>query len=495
MKRFIHTHLLLLIVFITGAAVLVIEVAATRILSVYFGNTIFTVSSVLSVVLLALSLGYFIGGRLADKKASELLFFQIIALSGLSVFLLQLLNIYLIPEISSSLSLQHGPLVASTLLFLLPGFLLGMLSPLVAKLQNVRLAQVGIGQITGDVFFWSTLGSIVGSLLTGFYLIPSFGVNQIIVGTGVLLLLMGLLGIVMSHKTSFTKLHVILFLLAVPVIHMSFIWMSDNKMGNGIVFAADGLYDNITIYDGIYDGKRARFLQQSTDASSAMYLDSPELVYPYTKYYETYKLIKPDIKTALVIGGGAYSVPKALLQADSDVVVDVAEIEPEMFEISKRYFLVPDDPRLVNHVEDGRRFLAYSQKQYDVIFVDAFHTSIPSHLTTEEFFQLSKSKLAPDGVFIMNAIGSLRDIKPSFLLSELKTFRSVYNNNHVFAVYSPSYDMTQNVMLVGYNTEKRIDPGMWSQNVVNHAPFDLSSHPTFTDNYAPVEYFITKHQE
>lgn len=484
-----------MIVFITGAAVLVIEVAATRILSVYFGNTIFTVSSVLSVVLLALSLGYYIGGRLADKKASELLFFQIIALSGLSVFLLQILNIYLIPQISRDLSLQHGPLIASILLFLLPGFLLGMLSPLVAKLQYTRLSQLGIGRITGDVFFWSTLGSIVGSLLTGFYLIPSFGVNQIIVGTGILLLFIGLLGIVASRKTSLTKFHIILFLLAAPVIHMGFVWLSDSRFGNTTVFAADGVYDNIIIYDGLYDGKRARFLQQSTDASSAMYLDSPELVYAYSKYYDAYKAVKPDIKTALVIGGGAYSVPKALLQADPDVVVDVAEIEPEIFEISKRYFLVPDDKRLVNHVEDGRRFLADSNKQYDVIFVDAFHTSIPSHLTTVEFFQLSKSKLASDGVFIMNIIGSLRDETPSFLLSELKTFRSVYNNNNVFAVYSPSYNQEQNVMLVGYNTDKRIDPGIWTQNVVSHASFDLSSHPVFTDNYAPVEYFITKHQE
>ena len=91
--KFMQKYLLLIIVFLTGAAVLVIEVTATRILSVYFGNTIFTVSSVISVILLALSLGYFVGGRLADKRASELLFYQIIALSGLSVFLLQILKI------------------------------------------------------------------------------------------------------------------------------------------------------------------------------------------------------------------------------------------------------------------------------------------------------------------------------------------------------------------------------------------------------------------
>lgn len=125
MQRFFHSYLLLIIVFITGAAVLVIEVTATRILSVYFGNTIFTVSSVLTVILLALSLGYFFGGRLADRKASEKLFYQLIAFSGVSVLLLQLLNIMFLPFISSNLSMQYGPLLASVLLFLLPDFYSG----------------------------------------------------------------------------------------------------------------------------------------------------------------------------------------------------------------------------------------------------------------------------------------------------------------------------------------------------------------------------------
>ncbi len=499
-NNFFKNYLLLIIVFITGAAVLVIEVAATRILSVYFGNTIFTVSSVISVILLALSLGYFVGGRLADKRASEYLFFQLIALSGLSVFLLQLLNSILIPSISGMFSLQYGPMVTSLFLFLFPGFLLGMLSPLVATLQKVRLKTQGIGQITGDVFFWSTLGSIVGSVATGFYLIPTFGVSQIILGVGMTLVAIGLWGMITSGKLIGSRKKILIFFIGVSLIQILFVVILDTLKQKDVVYASDGVYDNILIFDHAYEGKPTRFLQQATDASSAMYLDSPELVYDYTKYYSVYKLVSLDIKNALVIGGGAYSVPKALLTADPDVVVDVAEIEPDLFTVGKKYFRVPDDQRLVNHVEDGRRFLQDTDKKYDVLFIDAFHFSIPAHLTTKEFFALSREKLSTEGMCIVNIIGSLSNEKPSFLLSEIKTFKSVYPNSYFFALSSPTKTYPQNIIMVGYNSEKKLDlsslqtDDMFLASIPEHLirveDYLLEEHPVFTDDYAPAEYFI-----
>lgn len=474
---------LLSIVFITGAAVLVIEVAATRILSPYFGNTIFTVSSVLTVILLALSLGYYFGGRLADQRASEKFFYKLIALSGGSVLLLQLLNVMFLPFLSTTLSLQYGPLIASVLLFLLPGFLLGLLSPLVITLQHQRLPKQGIGQIAGEVFFWSTLGSIVGSLATGFFLIPHVGVSQIILGTGMLLLSIGLIGL--SRRYVF----IVLFL---PFISLGFSSLHDSILNANAVYAADGTYDNMYIYDGEYKGQKTRFLKQGTDASSAMFLDSQDLVYDYTKYYSVYKLTNPNIRNALVIGGGAYSVPKALLQDVSDVSVDVAEIEPGLFDIGKKYFRVPNDPRLQNHVEDGRRFLQTTDKKYDLIFTDAFHFSIPAHLTTQEFFKLSKEKLAPKGVFVMNIGGRLVDETPSFLLSEIKTFRSIYPNSDFFAVYSPDIKGVQNIIMVGYNGSEKVD--FDKEHRIDSTKYKVDEHPLFTDDYAPAEYFIAKDQ-
>ncbi len=501
-KSFINNVFLLFIIFITGAAILVLEVTATRMLSVYFGNTIYTFSSIISVILLALSLGYFMGGRLADKKGSEFLFYQLIALSGLSVFVLHLVHIYLIPQLSTQLTLRDGPLVSSLLLFLLPGLLLGMLSPLVAQLQKARLKKQGIGHITGDVFFWSTLGSIFGSIGAGFYLIPTYGIREIIIGVAIILFCIGLLGMfIPRHKNSSIGKVVVLFL-TLPIVHLTLISFNLLRENPAVVYRDEGLYDNIVIYDGEFFDTPARFLQQATDASSAMYLSSDELVYDYTKYYEVYKLVTNRPQHALVIGGGAYSVPKALLQDDPKVIVDVAEIEPELLSIGQKYFRVPKDSRLKNHVEDGRRFMMDSNSKYDIIFSDAYHFSIPAHLTTKEFFELSKSRLSQDGVFVANIIGNLGEQSPSFLFSEMKTFKSVYPNSYFFAVDTFEPNVPQNIVMVGYNGETGVnllsvdttEPFLTQlpSHRIDLDKYDLAPHAIFTDNYAPVEYFISK---
>ena len=101
-----------------------------------------------------------------------------------------------------------------------------------------------------------------------------------------------------------------------------------------------------------------RFFRQDGDASSAMFLNSSDLVYDYTKYYDAYKLAQPSINDALIIGAGAYSIPKALLEKEKEAHVDVVDVEPSLLEVGKKYFAVPEDKRLGNHIEDGRRFLS-----------------------------------------------------------------------------------------------------------------------------------------
>lgn len=503
MKQFIHKNILLFVVFFTGAAVLVLEVTATRVLSAFFGSTIYTVSSVISVILLALSLGYYIGGRLADKAGTATLFYAIITISGVSVFVLHFLKLLVAPFISQQFSIQDGPLILSMVLFFLPGFLLGTLSPIVVKLQKQHMTKDGVGKVAGDVFFWSTLGSIVGSLATGFYLIPSFGVDQIIAGVGGVLLALGLVGLATCSKDSLTKLKFFLLLPFALLVQFSVLFIQHYLDEPAVIFSKDGVYGSLIIYDGIHNDKPARFFQQDIDSSSAMYLDSSELVYDYTKYYELYTLAHPTISDALVIGAGVYSIPKALLEKDRHVRVDVVDIEPSLIELGREYFQVPSDPRLANYVEDGRRFLYDRDKKYDLIFGDAFHFSIPQHLATKEFFELSKSRLKPEGMYMMNIIGTLANTKPSFVLSELRTFKSVFPNSYFFAVRNPRSDTLQNIVIVGYNSEKKLDLSRAEslpneslknapKNLIAVEELGLEQHPIFTDNYAPVEFYISK---
>ncbi len=137
-KKFVKRYTLPVAVFITGACVLIIEIVATRILAPYFGNTIYSVSSVISVVLAALSVGYYIGGRVADKHPSQKLFFLLILFSGVLVLCIQLLQLSLLPVLGYSLPLSTGPLIVSCILFFFPSFLLGMLSPCSSVRRRIR---------------------------------------------------------------------------------------------------------------------------------------------------------------------------------------------------------------------------------------------------------------------------------------------------------------------------------------------------------------------
>ena len=121
----------------------------------------------------------------------------------------------------------------------------------------------------------------------------------------------------------------------------------------------------------------------------------------------------------VVLGGGAYSVPKALLKDLPDAEVDVAEIEPSLFDLGKNYFAVPDDARLHNFVQDGRRFLQETDASYGLIFSDVYASlySVPAQFTTKEFFALAKSRLEPDGLFVANLIGDVSRQEPSFIFS------------------------------------------------------------------------------
>ncbi|OGH11830.1 MAG: hypothetical protein A2857_03995 [Candidatus Levybacteria bacterium RIFCSPHIGHO2_01_FULL_36_15] len=501
LSSFFQRNFLSFVVFVTGACVLIIEVVATRILSPYFGNTIYTVSSVISIILLGLSMGYYLGGRFADTHPSKKWFYAIILVSGFSVFFLQLLTSSLLPILGYQLTIVNGPLITSLLLFFLPSFFLGTLSPFAIKIQESDYANEGIGKITGNIFFWSTFGSIFGSLSAGFYMIPQFGINQIVSFVGTALILLGILGLI-TTKNKIKKIPIaLLFLITLFAI------LNSDKPAVKTIYSKDGVYEKIQIYDGVYNGKPTRFFMQDKSYSGAMFLDSDDLVFDYTKYYAIYKILNPDIKNTLVIGGGAYSIPKALLKENQDIKVDVAEIEPSLFELGKKYFKVPDDKRLTNYTEDGRRLLVDGKKNYDLIFSDVYYSlySIPAHFTTREFFALARDKLNNKGIFIANLIGSLSRQNPSLIFSEIKTFRSIFPNSYFFATTNPNDINLQNIIMVGYKNERIIgfntpeiknnpNPILSSldKKLINLNRFDLSQNQILSDNFSPVEYLTAK---
>jgi spermidine synthase len=490
---------------------LIVEVVGVRVLSPFYGNTIFTVSSVISVILLALSCGYYAGGRVADRHPTLEYFFGLILVSGLTLLFFYSLGTIVLPILSSKLSISLGPLVSATLLFLLPALVLGMLSPYAVKLQSVQFPEQGVGSVAGSIFFWSTLGSIAGSLSAGFVLIPHVGIDRILIANGVALSTLGL-GSLLLLRAKKQHLYVSVFVFALL---LTTVWFVTHRTGRQVLYAKDGVYQKITIYDGQYAGRRTRFFQQDENSAGAgegaMFLDSDDptdLVYDYTRYYSLYNIFTPQVKNALVIGGGAYSVPKALLHELPGVTVDVVDIEPSLFFLAKRYFKVSESPRLHNYVEDGRRFLSDSPKKYDLIFSDVYYSffSVPPQFATKEFFAIAKEKLSPNGILVANMIGDLSRQQPSLIMAEIKTFQAVFPNSYFFAVAWPEKTDSQNVMLVGYNSDTAVDLNSPAV-LANRDPlirflssklidvgrrFELSPYPVLTDNFSPVEFLTAQ---
>jgi spermidine synthase len=498
-----HRFGILLSVTLAGMAVLVIEITAMRMLAPFFGNSIFTISSVIGIILAALGLGYYLGGSLADRKPSATRFFSLIVVAGFSVLLLQFLNAVLLPGIAYKLSLIDGPLIVSLLMFFLPALFLAMLSPFAIALLHAREAGRGVGKASGLVFFWSTLGSIAGSLATGFLLIPHWGIGNIVVGVGSGLVLLGSVGLLATRKPKILPLGLALLGLisGIALKHVG------TAHGPSVVFAADGLYEKIVIRDIPYRGRPARILLQDRNVSGGLYLDDGSMAFDYTRYFDLYRLFVPELRTALAIGGGAYSVPGSILHDSPRAIVDVAEIDPSLHALALRYFSLPEDARLRNHVIDGRRFLHDTAERYDLIFSDAYRSfiSAPPQFATLEFFRLARSRLKEDGVLIANFYGSLAPDTRATIYSVLRTMRAAFPQVYVFATVNPASEGLQNFIFVGHNAsnpDRRTDlrqaaavefatPMLRNVAALEWRAADalLDSYPVLTDDFAPVEYY------
>lgn len=506
MINFFKRNFIFFIVFITGAAVLIIEVTAIRILSPYFGNTIFTVSSVLGTILGALSLGYYLGGKIADKRPHYDFFFLLIFLGGIFTLLIYFFSRTLLLALGLILDLIWGPLFMSFVIFFFPAFFLGMLSPYAIKLKTSELEK--IGSVSGKIYFWSTMGSIFGNFFTGFYLIPNFGTSIIIITTSFFLILLGFLGILFFKKKQRNDIFLLEIIFFILAIFTTFGFTTEKSLD--FLFKKEGLYSTIFIKETKKDDKAIRVLAfDFIYGQSGIFLESDELPFEYTKYYRLYKIFNPTAEKALFIGGGAYTTPRRLLLDQTNFkLVEVVEIEPELYELAKKYFRLPeDDNRLINYISDGRRFLAKNKNFYDLIFVDAFSFTVPHHFITKEFFLLAKERLSEKGIFLMNIVGNLKREEPNnLILVATKTFCNVFKNCYLIAIISPENEEKQNFILLGIKNEKEIldlQSKIILENeeeiikslplkIVTISKLPLDNVPILTDNFAPIEYLSAK---
>jgi len=444
--------ILFVVVFISGAVVMSLEILGSRILAPYFGNTLFVWGSLIGIVLTSLGIGYYLGGKIADKKANINIVSQLLFVSGIFILLIPIFAPLILNSDFIITNAKYGPLMVIFILFTPPTILLGMVSPFAIKLKAKEINK--LGNVVGNLYFVSTIGSIVGTFLTVFYLIPAFGVKSIILSLSMILIFVSLFGLE-RRKNAIIILIIVLVLLPSNLVR-SFHMFNNvvNKLNYKTIYETDSAYYHIIVAEDRdkQHNSHKRILFLDNVRHSSMYLDNTSessFVYPY--YFHLGYLFNPRIKDILFIGGGGLSAPKKFLKEYKDVTIDVVEIDPKVEAIAKKYFAIEENKRLNIFIDDGRQFLLKTNKTYDLIILDAYsNTYVPFHLMTLEFFQIIDDHLKDDGIVISNLVTALLGDLSNLYRAEYKTMAQFFPQIYVFpTVKDKPFLYTQNVILIG----------------------------------------------
>lgn len=501
---FMKKYRLELIVFLTGACVMILELVGSRVLAPYLGTSIVVWTSLIGLILASLSLGYWWGGKLADKQPNWGTFAAIIFMAGLYVGLVGIMKTVVLELIQSTTrDLRLSSIIATLILFCPPSILLGMVSPYAVKLKLQNLATSGT--TVGELYAISTIGSIVGTFLTGFVLIAFIGHTKIIFLIAIILLLTSLLATPKDIPWGKGAAVLIFALLGSQAA-----WL-ETVASNDSATRIDTQYNHIRVFDtrDRETGRPIRLLQ--TDpfvVQSGSFLDDREastsseanLVFHYTKFLRLVNHFFPAPKRALMIGGAAYIQPRDFLEQNPEAVIDVVEIDPAMTAVAQTYFGLKPDPRLTPYHEDARPFLNRTAGGYDAIFVDAYHAiyAIPYQLTTQEAVRAIYEALTPNGVVMANIIAALEGNKAIFLEREYATYSAVFPQVYAFHLNEGRPpDELQNVIIVALKAKP--EPSFTSSNPVWQQYLDQrwtkslpSDGPILTDDFAPVEQYALR---
>jgi predicted membrane-bound spermidine synthase len=426
------------VVFATSMGVMIVELVASRLVAKYLGSSLYTWTSVIGIVLGGISLGNWLGGKLADKFTPRRIIPLLLLACSILTFLIVGLDLA-VGRITRTLGVEAftmSILVRSVLLivalFFLPSTALGTISPVMAK---YALEQAnGVGKTVGGIYAAGSLGSIAGTFLAGYVLIPLLGLTMNILLVGILL---ALLSLAMGGRRIFAGAWVVV-LIALAATRapdaLARALMDEQGTGKRLVFAGDSAYSYIQVTDRETQAGVERDLRLDAlihNKHDPANLDA--LLYEYERIYEALtREIAPS--STLTLGGGAFTLPGYLARHYPKGRHVVVEIDPAVVDTAFRFFDLPRQTSIEIVRDDARAYVDRAQagKKFDIIYCDAFNAfSVPSHLTTREFTEKVAAILAPGGAYLVNCI----DIFDSglFLNAFTNTLRAVFPEVSVYA--------------------------------------------------------------
>ena len=479
---------LAVIVFFSGAIQMGLELLAARILSPYVGSSNVVWTSIIGIILISMSLGYWYGGKKADKNASLDTISEVLLISALATSLIPIFETLIVKNIAGIISnLILAAIICAIIVFSIPSFILAMISPLAVKITVKNQSE--IGSSSGRISALSTIGSIVGTFLMGFLLIPHIGASNINIFIVAILILMS---ISIRENRNKKYFYVTCFYVSLSILFIvlgKYIFVKSNP---DILVDTDSEYSRIWVMEVKAQDTTYKTLQVDRALESYLDTETNEMGAEYLKYYDLFEYFNKEAKSTLLIGGAAYTYPMHYLNKYEDKTIDVVEIDDKMTEIAKEQFgLNTNDARLKIYSQDGRSFLNYSQNKYDTILIDAFKgLSAPFELTTYEALSNAKRLLKDNGVVITNIISAIDGKSSDFIQYEYATYREVFDDVKVFKVRDyKGTNESQNLILVGIKGNPKPDETKQEEylTMLNKEIVDFTTDKDIvTDDFAPI---------
>ncbi len=494
---------LYMLVFVSGMTCLGLEMAASRLLGNIFGSSNLVWASIIGLILIYLTVGYFLGGKLADRRPESPLFTKILIVAGFSGVIIPVIAQPILRFAADAfdqlnLGILAGSFVSVLILMLVPMILLGTASPFAIRLAVEDTSSTG--QVAGKVYAISTLGSFIGTFLPSLILIPLIGTYRTFVTFGTVLILISLIFLIKLQ--GFNKSVFYFIFLAISVVLLILGTQGSIKSTNGQVYEKESAYNYIQVLE--QDGYYMLRLNEGQGVHSVYKQDQANFFGPWEQFlvgpfFNTPPYNLENVKSIGIVGLAAGTTARAATNVFGPIPIDGWEIDPEIISVGQHYFDM-NEPNLTLIGQDGRWGLEKSTNQYTLIAVDAYRPPyIPPHLTTVEFFQIAYDHLKEDGCLVINVGRSTTNRR---LINDLsvtikQVFPSVYVmdlpdtfNSMIFATKQPTEE-TNLLKNFIYLSEEEHTPSLLLETM-QITIANLQDVPKFgtiyTDDLAPIEW-------
>ncbi len=499
MKRYI-----LFTVFISGMTTLAAELAAGRLIGNVFGTSNIVWASIIGLILIYLTFGYFLGGKWADANPKPVAMYRILAWGAFTLGLVPYIAGPVLRSAANAfdalnIGILGASFVAVLILFIVPITLLGTISPFAIRLLVDDTEHAG--QTSGQIYAISTLGSFIGTFLPTLVFIPAIGTTRTFLLFSLVLLFVALAGL-----GKFADQKVLLKYLWMPILLAVIAIIAANqsvKNNVGQVYETESAYNYIQVkQQGGYTFLRLNEGQgvHSIYHPNILQYDGPWDQVMSSPYFYSNK--KPaDIRRIAIVGLAAGTTARQLTTVYGTIPIDGYELDPEIVRVGQEYFGMTM-PNLNVIIGDGRLNLERSKHKYDIISVDAYRPPyIPPHMTTQEFFRIVASHLTDDGVLIINSASVPGDYR---LINGLATtmatvFPSIYMtdipgslNTIIFATKQETTAENFAMNLVALSNDPNTNPLLIHTMHVTFSSLrtDFETTSVFTDDHAPIEWIV-----